>query len=114
MASDRGSCEKEGPLTAAGVARLADAEGAGLAGEEGWVMPDYPGSGPKRETQRERQQAPKGSARASPAGNRGVGRNRFAAMARHSEKPLRILQGLHADGGRLRLHRTEDGGERHV
>src|SRR3989344_40407 len=53
MASDKGSCEKAGPLTAAGVARLADAKGAGVAGEDGWFMPDYPGSGPKRGARRD-------------------------------------------------------------
>jgi hypothetical protein len=42
MASDKGSCEKAGPLTAAGVAGV-----AGLAGEDGEFMRDYPGCSPK-------------------------------------------------------------------
>src|SRR3989344_2026928 len=103
MASDKGSCEKAGPLTAAGVARLADAEVAGLAGEDGWFMPDYPGSGPKR-----------GARRDSTPVNGGVGGDGLAAVARHFAQALRILQRLHADLRRLRLHRSEDGGKRHV
>jgi hypothetical protein len=42
MASDKGSCEKAGPLTAAGVAGV-----AGVAGEDGEFMRDYPGCSPK-------------------------------------------------------------------
>ncbi len=93
MASDRDSCWKEGPLTAAGVAGWADAGAAGLAGEEEEFMRDYPGSG-----------AAQGARGDSPPMRRRVGRDRLGAVPRHLAHSLAVEQGPHMDHRRLRLH----------